>query len=122
MAMPLDYTPPLYEIIQNYFLNVTLMAARGCFKPLLNDYNVSTDDKGWVLISGTHNLRPLRISLITEMSDKVNYYRVRGIVKWPNEPNHAPFDMSFESHLVKHPIMKFDAIRSALVEALQVKE
>lgn len=43
MAMPLDYTLPLFDVIQNYMLNVTLMAANECFKPLLNDYEVETN-------------------------------------------------------------------------------
>ena len=121
MAMPLDYTLPLSEIIQNYFLNVTLIAANECFKPLLNDYQVSTTPEGWVHISGTHDKSPLHLTLSLKSSNRPHYYCVGTVVTWDQEPDHAPFDMSLQCHIMERPIKYFDRIRNTLVAALEVK-
>jgi hypothetical protein len=122
MAMPLDYTLPLFDVVQNYFLNVTIIAANECFKPLLNDYHSHTDERGMVYISGTHDRVPLTIILHTKLGDKTAYYKVCAIVKWDKDPDHDPFDMILESHMKNHPIKDFDMIRNALVAALQAKD
>jgi hypothetical protein len=124
MAMPIDYTLPLFDLIQNYFLNVTLIAARECFEPLLNDYKIESSSQATttlVTITGTYTEIPLHITLSIKQSDRHNYY-VGAVVTWDNDPNHAPFDMSLQYHITHHPIKYFDVIRTALVKALLTKE
>jgi len=122
MAMPLDYSLPLLDIVKNYFLNVTLIAARECFKPLLNNFWITVDEREVVHITGTHDKVPLTIDLYTKLGDKTAYYKVSAVVKWVNDPNHAPFEMILESHMKVHPLKDFDAIRNTLVTALEAKE
>lgn len=124
MVMTIDYTLPLFELVQNYFLNVTIIAANECFKPLLNDYNLESSQSHdtLVTVSGTYDKVPLHITLSIKQSDRHNYYRVGAVVTWDQEPDHAPFDMTLQCHMVQHPIRYFDVIRNSLVTALQAKE
>jgi hypothetical protein len=125
MAMPIDYTLPLFDLVQNYFLNVTLIAARECFEPLLNDYKIESSSQATttlVTVTGTYTEIPLHITLSIKPSDKHNYYCVGAVVTWDNDPNHAPFDISFQCHITHHPIKYFDSIRTSLVTALLTKE
>jgi hypothetical protein len=125
MAMPIDYTLPLFDLIQNYFLNVTLIAARECFEPLLNDYRIESSSQSndtLVTITGSYTEIPLHITLSIKQSDKRNFYYVGAVVTWDHDPNHAPFDMSLQYHITHHPIKYFDAIRTSLVTALLTKE
>ena len=127
MAMPIDYTLPLFDLVQNYMLNVTLIAANECFKPLLNDYKVeSTAGPDMLIIevnvTGTYDRNPVSIRLLMGLGDRPSYYQVRVIANWEREPNHAPFDMSFQSRMDQHPIKKFDEIRNTFIAALAAKE
>jgi hypothetical protein len=125
MAMTIDYTLPLFDLVQNYFLNVTIIAARECFEPLLNDYKLESSSQSndtLVTISGTYTEEPLHITLSIKQSNKRNYYCVGVVATWDNKPNHAPFDMTFQCSIVDHPIKYFDKIRTTLVKALLTKE